>query len=83
MPKGVTYHESVGFIPDATSGGTAPPSVPLDRATAPYMCSGTGAPTFAAPKGSVYIRLDGSSGTTRMYVNTNGSTGWTTVTTAA
>lgn len=43
---------------------------------------GSGAPTLSAPQGSLYMRTDGSSTTTRMYVNTNGSTGWTNVTTA-
>jgi len=45
--------------------------------------SGTGAPTYSAPKGSLYSRIDGSSTSTRIYVNTNGSTTWTNVTTAA
>jgi len=45
--------------------------------------AGTGAPTFAAPKGSIYVRTDGSSSSTRMYINTDGSTTWTSVTTAA
>ena len=41
-----------------------------------------GAPSHVAPKGSLYLRTDGSSTSTRMYVNTNGSTGWTNITTA-
>lgn len=45
--------------------------------------AGSGAPTFAAPKGSLYVRTDGSSTSTRMYVNTDGSTTWTSFTTAA
>lgn len=45
--------------------------------------AGTGAPTHVAAKGSLYSRLDGSSTSTRLYVNTNGSTTWTNVTTAA
>ena len=43
---------------------------------------GSGAPTLSAAQGSLYLRTDGSSTSTRMYVNTNGSTGWTAVTTA-
>lgn len=43
---------------------------------------GTGAPTFSSEKGSLYIRTDGSSAATRMYVNTNGTTGWTNFTSA-
>lgn len=38
---------------------------------------GSGAPTVSAAQGSVYVRTDGSSTSTRLYVNTNGSTGWT------
>lgn len=44
---------------------------------------GSGAPTVSAAQGSLYLRTDGSSTSTRLYVNTNGTTGWTNVTTAA
>jgi hypothetical protein len=44
---------------------------------------GSGAPTISAAQGSLYIRSDGSSTSTRLYVNSNGTTGWTSVTTAA
>ena len=44
---------------------------------------GSGVPTVSAAQGSLYMRSDGSSTSTRMYVNTNGSTTWTAVTTAA
>ena len=44
---------------------------------------GSGAPTCSGAQGSLYMRTDGSSTSTRLYVNTNGSTGWTNVTTAA
>jgi hypothetical protein len=44
---------------------------------------GSGVPTLSAAQGSLYLRSDGSSTSTRMYVNTNGSTTWTAVTTAA
>jgi hypothetical protein len=42
---------------------------------------GSGAPTVSAIKGSLYIRTDGSSSSTRLYVN-NGTTTWVAVTTA-
>ena len=45
--------------------------------------SGAGAPAFTAPQGSLYLRTDGSSTSTRAYINTTGSTTWTNVTTAA
>lgn len=44
---------------------------------------GSGAPTVSAAQGSLYMRTDGSSTSTRLYVNTTGSTTWTNVTTAA
>jgi len=53
------------------------------NATTPGIYSGTGAPTFTAAKGSLFLRLDGSSTSTRAYINTNGSTTWTNLTTAA
>lgn len=43
---------------------------------------GSGVPTLSAAQGSLYVRTDGSSTSTRLYVNTNGTTGWTNVTTA-
>lgn len=45
--------------------------------------AGTGAPTLSAPKGSLYVRTDGSSTSTRLYINTDGSTTWTNFTSAA
>lgn len=44
---------------------------------------GTGAPSAAAPKGSLYIRTDGSTTSTRLYINTDGAGTWTSITTAA
>lgn len=44
---------------------------------------GAGAPADTAPKGSLYIRTDGSSTSTRLYVNTDGADTWTNVVTAA
>lgn len=48
----------------------------------PGQYVGTGAPTFTAAKGSQYMRVDGSSSSTRMYINTDGAGTWTNVTTA-
>ena len=44
---------------------------------------GSGAPTVAAAKGSLYLRSDGSSTSTRAYINSDGATTWTALTTAA
>jgi hypothetical protein len=43
---------------------------------------GSGAPTVAAAKGSIYLRSDGSSTSTRLYVSDGGTT-WIAVTTAS
>lgn len=48
----------------------------------PGVYAGTGAPTFSAPQGSIYINMTGNSTSTRLFVNTNSGTTWTAVTTA-
>jgi hypothetical protein len=47
------------------------------------ISAGAGAPTFAAAKGSLYLNTTGSSTSTRAYINTDGGTTWTAITTAA
>lgn len=63
---------------------TAPPAA--GAATAGILMSstallglyfGSAAPTFTAAQGSLYMRTDGSTIGTRLYVNTTGSTTWT------
>ena len=44
---------------------------------------GSGAPSVSAAKGSLYLRTDGTTTNDRAYINTNGGTGWTNITTAA
>lgn len=44
---------------------------------------GSGAPTVSAAQGSLYLRSDGTTTNDRAYINTNGSTTWTALTTAA
>lgn len=44
---------------------------------------GTGAPTLSAAKGSIYSNTTAITTTTRLYVNTDGATTWTNLTTAA
>lgn len=58
-------------------------NVPIPAATQPSIVSGTGTPTFSAKKGTLYVNLTGSSVSTRMYVNTDGATTWTSFTSAA
>lgn len=67
--------------------GTSPNQMnaPLDmngNAILNGTLSGSGAPTASATKGTLYVRTDGSSSSTRLYINTNGTTGWTNVVTA-
>jgi hypothetical protein len=56
-------------------------NVAIPVATQPSICAGTGVPTFSAKKGTVYIRLDGAAAT-MLYVNNNGATTWSVVTSA-
>jgi hypothetical protein len=71
------------------AGATAVPAggssaAGLSIATAgPGVYVGSGAPTLTAAKGSLYLRADGSSTSTRAYINTDGAATWTAVTTAA
>ena len=66
----VTAGGAAGFLATTTTGGLG-------------IYFGSGVPTVSAAQGSLYVRTDGSSTSTRLYVNTNGTTGWTNVTTAA
>lgn len=44
---------------------------------------GSGAPSVSAAQGSLYLRSDGTTTNNRAYINTNGSTTWTAITTVA
>lgn len=65
------------------AGGTAASGFMFSSTANFGVFFGSGAPSLSAAQGSLYLRSDGSSTSTRLYVNTNGSTGWTNVTTAA
>jgi len=47
------------------------------------IMSGNGAPGMTAPKGSLYLRTDGTTTNDRAYINTDASTTWSALTTAA
>jgi len=64
-----------------TAGGAQAAAIGSSAGIGFYF--GSGAPTVTAPQGSLYLRTDGSSTSTRLYVNTTGSTTWTNVTTGA
>lgn len=63
------------------AGGSTALGIKISSAVNFGMFIGTGVPTLAAGTGSFYLRSDGATATTRMYINTNGSTTWTGVTT--
>ena len=70
----------------ASASGTNPifGSVTLSNgAVSANILVGAGAPTISAPQGSLYLRTNGTTTNDRFYVNTNGSTTWTAVTTVA
>jgi len=65
------------------AGGTTGTGIKVSSTSNLGVFFGSGVPTLSAAQGSLYIRTDGSSTSTRMYINTTGSTVWTNVTTAA
>lgn len=65
------------------ASGAATAGILMSSTAALGLFFGSGAPTFSAAQGALYMRTDGSSTSTRLYVNTTGSTTWTNVTTAA
>lgn len=64
------------------AGGSSVAAIKMSSTANLGLYFGSGAPTVSAAQGSVYIRTDGSSTSTRLYVNTNGTTGWTNFTSA-
>jgi len=66
----------------ALVAGGASAFIATNTAAGMGMYVGSGAPTVAAAKGSIYLRSDGSSTSTRLYVSDGGTT-WIAVTTAS
>jgi hypothetical protein len=73
----VTADSNVALV-----AGGASAFIATNTAAGMGMYVGSGAPTVAAAKGSIYLRSDGSSTSTRLYVS-DGSTTWIAVTTAS
>lgn len=59
------------------AGGTTGAGYKLFATTNLGIFAGSGAPSLLAATGSIYLRTDGNTTTSRMYVNTNGSATWT------
>lgn len=65
------------------AGGTAGAGLRVSSTSNFGIFFGSGAPTLSAAKGSLYLCSNGSTTNDRLYVNTNGGTTWTAVTTVA
>lgn len=77
-PTGLT----AGTTIPTTAGGSITPAVQIGVTPGFGIYFGSGAPTINAGQGSLYLNTTGGAGT-RAYINTNGTNGWTAVTTAA
>lgn len=75
--KGTNFNYNIDM------NGATPRTLDIRLAAGMGILSGSGAPTVAAPKGTLYLRTDGSGVADRAYINTDGSTTWTNLTTAA
>lgn len=65
------------------AAGTTPPGIVISSASPPLgIFWGSGAPTFTAAVNSLYLRTDGSSTSTRIYVSGSTTGTWTNATTA-
>lgn len=71
------------FEKESAAGAMAAKFYEIRLKAGPCIISGSGAPSMAAPKGSLYIRTDGTTTNDRAYINSDGSTTWTALTTAA
>lgn len=78
----ITFNSGVA----ATAGGAAADGI-MFGSIAVGVFTGTGAPTFSAMNGSIYVNSAATTTTTRIYVNNSGAgtagTTWTNLTTAA
>lgn len=71
------------FATDPPAGGKISQGILLGNTKNFGIFWGSGAPTLSAAKGSLYLRTDGSSTSTRLYVNSDSSTSWVSITTAS
>ena len=82
--KGLNTQKTIASRPETavTAGGDATPGLTFGAGLVGVYV-GSGAPSVSAAQGSIYLRTDGSSSSTRLYVNSTGSTTWVAVTTAS
>ncbi len=67
----------------APSGGSTAARLLFGSTSGFGIYYGANAPTISAGQGSLYLRSNGTTTNDRIYVNTNGSTTWTAITTVA
>lgn len=67
----------------ALTAGGAPAFIATTAANSMGIYFGSGAPSVTAAKGSLYLRSDGTGAADRAYLNTDGATAWTAITTVA
>lgn len=77
------YSMRAHFNTAIPAGGTAGEGILLSSTSNFGIFFGSGAPTLSAAQGSLYLRSDGSTTNNRAYINTDGSTTWTALNTAA
>lgn len=65
------------------AGGSQALGITISSAANFGIFFGSGTPSLVAGTGSIYMRTDGTNATSRMYMNTNGSTTWTAFNTVA
>lgn len=58
------------------TGGATGVGLTVSSTTNLGIFVGRGVPTIVAGQGSLYLRVDGSSSSTRLYLNTDGAAGW-------
>jgi len=74
-----TVCSALGF----TNGGTAGQGLKMANVANFGIFFGAGPPTLSAAQGSLYLRANGPTNVTRLYVNTDGGTTWTGINTVA
>lgn len=71
------------FEKESATGAMAAKFFEIRMKSGNCVLSGSGAPSMTAPKGSLYLRTDGTTTNDRAYINTDAGTTWTALTTAA
>lgn len=74
---------TVGSATAITAGGNLLTGYTMSSTANFGVFAGSGVPTIVAAKGSLYLRSDGSSTSTRAYIATDAAGTWTNLTTAA